>query len=153
MTVEAPPQDYRERLLPGPSLFVALLLLIPAVALVMTPINPQLALPTGIAMYVLIAGSFLVLSPSLLVRDGRLTAGRAEIPVDQLGEVELLGSDALRRAIGPGTDARSYLLVRGWIHRGVRVENIDPADPAPQWVLTSRHPEQLALAIEAAKRA
>jgi hypothetical protein len=57
----------------------------------------------------------------------------------------------MRAAIGPGVDARSYLVVRGWIHRGVRIDNIDPADPAPFWIITTRHPQKLAEAIEAAK--
>jgi hypothetical protein len=153
MTTTASTQDYRERLIPGPGLFIALLMLVPGVTLVMTPINDELALPLGITLYVLLAVSFLLLSPSLAVRNGRLTAGRAEIPVDQLGAIELLGAEALRSAIGPGTDARNFLLIRGWIHRGVRIENVDPADPAPLWILTTRHPEKLAAAIEAAKRA
>ena len=143
--------DYRERLLPGPSLFIALVLVIPAVALVLTPINAQWALPTGLIIYVILAATFLLLSPSIVVSGGRLTAGRAEIPVTALGRIELLGSEALKAAIGPGVDARSYLLVRGWIHRGVRVENIDAADPVPQWILTTRHPQKLAEAIEAAR--
>jgi hypothetical protein len=42
-------------------------------------------------------------------------------------------------------------VVRGWIHRGVRIDNIDPADPAPFWIITTRHPQKLAEAIEAAK--
>lgn len=153
MTLEASTHNYRERLIPGPGLFLALLMLVPGITLVMTPINPQLALPLGVGIYVLIAASFLLLSPSLYVHNGRLIAGRAEIAVEHLGEIELLGADGLRRAIGPGVDARSFLLLRGWIHRGVRVEIVDPADPVPQWILTTRHPEKLATAITAAKQA
>ncbi|MEJ6490485.1 DUF3093 domain-containing protein [Leucobacter sp. USCH14] len=142
---------YRERLLPGVSLFISMLLVIPAVALVLTPINAQWAIPTGVIVYAILAATFLLLSPSIVVADGRLSAGRAEIPVSLLGEVELLGSEALRSAIGPGSDARNYLLLRGWIHRGVRIANIDPADPAPHWILTSRHPQKLAEAVAAAR--
>ncbi|MFD5600598.1 DUF3093 domain-containing protein [Leucobacter sp. NPDC058333] len=148
-----PAIDYRERLLPGASLFIALVLVIPAVALVLTPINAQWAIPTGIIVYVILAATFLLLSPSLVVANGRLTAGRAEIPVSQLGEIELLGADELRAAIGPGCDARNFLLLRGWIHRGVRIANIDPADPAPFWILTTRHPKKLADALTAARAA
>lgn len=151
MTTDVATLPYRERLIPGPGLFIALLLVIPGVSLVMLPIASQLAVPVAVTIYVLLAGTFLLLSPSLRVENGRLTAARAEIPVDQLGSIELLGAEALRLAIGPGLDARSFLLVRGWIKRGVRIENIDPADPAPQWILTTRHPEKLARAIEAAR--
>lgn len=153
MTTDVGTITYRERLLPGPSLFIALLLVIPAIALVLTPISAEIAVPVAIISYVLLALVSLLLSPSVRVEDGVLTAGRAQIPVSQLGAVELLGAESLRAAIGPGLDARSFLLVRGWIHRGVKIENIDPADPAPQWILTTRHPEKLAIAIETAQRA
>ena len=144
-------RPYSERLLPGPGLFIALLLLVPAVALVLTPINSAIAIPTAIVVYLLIALALVLMSPSIQVDGVSLTAGRARIPVEQLGRIELLGSDALRAAIGPGLDARSYLLIRGWIHRGLRIENIDPADPAPYWILTTRNPQRLADAIEAAR--
>lgn len=145
-------RSYRERLIPGPGLFVALLLLIPAVALVLTPVNAAIAIPTGVIVYVIATATLLLLSPTITVAEGRLIADRATIPVEQLGRIELLGSEALRAAIGPGLDARSFMLVRGWIHRGLRIENIDPADPAPVWILTTRHPQRLADAIEGARR-
>ncbi|QZY52107.1 DUF3093 domain-containing protein [Leucobacter tenebrionis] len=144
-------RSYRERLVPGIGFFIALLLLVPAVALVLTPVNAGIALPTGIAVYLIVAGAITLMCPVVSVQNGRLVAGRAEIPVSELGRIELLGADGMRAAIGPGVDARSYLVVRGWIHRGVRIENIDAADPAPQWIITTRHPQKLAEAIEAAR--
>lgn len=143
---------YRERLIPGVGMFIATLLLVPAVTLVLYAINAQIALPVGIAVYVITAATLFLLSPTVSVIGDRLVAGRAAIPVAQLGEIELLGDAALRAAIGPGLDARSFMLVRGWIHRGIRIENIDPADPAPQWIITTRHPQKLADAIAAAQR-
>lgn len=144
---------YSERLLPGPGLFTALLLLIPGVTLVLTPINGAIALPTGIVVYLLIAVALVLMSPAVRVADGLLTAGRARIPVSELGEIELLGSEAMRAAIGTQLDARSYTLVRGWIHRGVRIANVDPEDPAPFWIITTRHPQRLADAIDASRHA
>lgn len=157
MPSDASPQStargYRERLIPGPGLFIACLLLLPAVSLVLWPINAAIAIPTAVVVYAIVAITLFLFAPLVEVRDGRLIAGRAAIPVDQLGEVELLGAEALRAAIGPGIDARSYLLVRGWIHRGVRIADIDPADPAPYWIITTRHPQRLADAIAAARSA
>lgn len=147
MTVETSGARYRERLLPSVGFFVALLLLIPAVALVMTPINASIAWPLAVALYVFAAILFIVISPVIEVREGKLIAGRAQIPVDMLGEIEPLASDALRDAIGPGADARSFLLVRGWIHRGLKITITDPADPTPFWILTSRRPLNLAAAL------
>ena len=147
MTQTQASPSYHERLWPTPALLGVLLLLIPAVTLVVTPIDKTLALPVAILLYLIIAGTLVLLSPTITVRDGMLTAGRARIPVEFLGDVEALGSDALRSAIGPGLDARTHLVIRGWIHRGVRIAITDPQDPAPSWILTTRHPERLAKAL------
>lgn len=138
---------FRERLLPGPGLFLVLLLLIPAVLLTMLPLNRELAWPVAVGMYVIITVSLAVMAPSVRVVDGLLIAGPAQIPVRVLGDGDVLDRDALRAAIGPGLDARSYLLIRGYIHTGVRIANLDPSDPAPQWIITSRRPEHLLAAI------
>lgn len=151
MTAQNSAAQYSERLLPSPGFFVAWLLLIPASALVMTPINKSAAIPVAIGLYVLAVVIFYVLSPVLRVENGKLTAGRATIPLELVGEVETLGSDALRHAIGPGADARAYLVVRGWIQRGIKVEITDENDPTPHWIITSRKPVTLQEAIQAAK--
>ena len=147
------PSEFRERLWPSPWLLIVLLLLIPAVMLTVTPLIPELALPIAIAAYVLIAGSLLLMAPSISVRDGVLHAGRASVPVAFTGQIEALDEGSLRRVIGPGADARAYLLVRGHIHRGLRIEITDAADPTPYWVMTTRKPQSLTAAIERARSA
>lgn len=131
-------------------MFIGLLILLPAVMLVMTPLNQDLAIPVAVILYVGIAASLLLAAPVVAVADGELVAGNARIPVTQLGAVEVLNSEELREAIGPKADARAYLMVRGYIHSGIRVMVSDPIDPAPYWVVTSRKPETLRAAIEAA---
>lgn len=114
------------------------------------PINKGAAIPVAIGMYVLVALIFVALSPVVEVRDGKLRAGRAHISTDMIGEIEPLGSDALRDVIGPGADARNYLVVRGWIHRGVKLEITDASDATPFWIITSRKPLALAEALRTA---
>lgn len=150
MTKDTMP-NYRERLWPSPWLLIALLLLIPAGLLAVTPINIAIAPYIAVGLYVLIAGSLTLMAPAIEVSNGMLVAGSAKIPVSALGEVDILDDGALRRIIGPGADARAYLLVRGYIHKGVRVEVTDATDPTPYWVLTTRRPKDLAAAIAAAK--
>jgi len=151
MTHSTPSQSYRERLTPGPWMFVTLLLLVPAVILVMIPLNESLAIPLAIVLYVIFAGSLVMLAPIVSVENGVLTAGTAKIPLELLGEVKILEDDQLRLAIGPGLDARAHLMVRGYIHRAIRVAVNDPADPAPYWVVTTRKPQTLQAAIAAGR--
>ena len=55
-----------------------------------------------------------------------------------------------RRQAGVDADARAYLLLRPYVKTSVRVEVTDPADPTPYWLLSSRHPQALAAALDAA---
>lgn len=83
------------------------------------------------------------------VAQGRLLAGRAQIPLSLLGEPEALDAAGTRRVHGVDADARAYLLTRPYLKRSVKVPVNDPADPTPYWLLSSRHPQRLAEAIVA----
>ena len=147
----APAPEFSERLWPAPSLYLALLLILPAVALVMTPLNAALAIPVAIGVFAAITGSLVLASPKVSVVGGELIAGPARIPVRYLGETRELDAHTLRAAIGPRLDARAHLMVRGYIHSGVLVEVTDENDPAPYWVITVRKPKSLITAIDAAR--
>jgi energy-coupling factor transporter transmembrane protein EcfT len=88
-------------------------------------------------------------SARIVVEDGHLRAGRARVEAAYLGRVEPLDAEASRRTAGVDADARAYLLLRPYLKRSVKVAIVDPADPAPYWLLGTRHPESLASAIEA----
>ena len=83
----------------------------------------------------------------LAVRDGELRAGRAHIDLSLCGAVETLDAERTRRLGGAEADARAFLLLRPYIPTAVRVAIDDPADPVPYWLLSTRHPEQLAAAV------
>jgi Protein of unknown function (DUF3093) len=87
------------------------------------------------------------------VRDGEFVAGRAHVPVDLIGEVTALDRAGMRRATGPDLDARAYLCLRGWIRPGLRLDLVDPQDPTPYWLVSSRRPERLREAVEEARHA
>ena len=81
------------------------------------------------------------------VEDGWLRAGRARISGEYLGGAEPLDPAETRRVAGPGADVRAYLLLRPYLKRSVRVTVSDDRDPAPYWLVSTRHPEHLAAAI------
>lgn len=76
-------------------------------------------------------------------------AGRAHLPLRFVGHVQELDQEATRRLAGVDADARAYLLLRPYLKRGVRVEITDPADPAPYWLVHTRHPDRLVAALSA----
>lgn len=96
------------------------------------------------------AGALVAVTPTVGVVGDEFVAGRARVPVALLGPATALDAEGMRHAIGVGLDARSYLCVRGWIRPGLKVALFDPADPTPSWIVSSRHPQRLAAALEAA---
>ena len=81
------------------------------------------------------------------------SAGRALLPYRYVGEVEALDAAATRRLLGVDADARAYLLVRAYCRGAVKVMVADPADPAPYWLVSTRHPGLLAASLGAPCRA
>jgi len=81
------------------------------------------------------------------VRDGQFVAGRAHIALAHLGTVEALDADQTRAAAGVDADARAYLLLRPYLKRAVRVPILDPSDPTPYWLVSTRRPQAIAAAI------
>jgi hypothetical protein len=120
--------------------------------LVATPLWVALAV-TG-ALTALVAGLFVSYGAARVsVHDGELTAGRAHVPVALLGEATALGPDERRRVAGVDADARAYLLLRPYLLSAVRVEVVDPSDPTPYWLVSTRRPAQLVAALSAARAA
>lgn len=102
------------------------------------------------ALLALLALAFVAYgSARVVVTDDGLRAGRARIDAVYLGTVEALDPEAARRVAGVEADARAYLVLRPYLHRAVKVQITDPDDPAPYWLLGTRHPERLAAAIAA----
>lgn len=84
------------------------------------------------------------------VVDGTFRAGRAEIPVHLLARPEPLDAAEAKRVAGVDADARAFLLLRPYLPRAVRVRVVDPADPTPYWLVSTRHPRLLAEELSAA---
>lgn len=79
--------------------------------------------------------------------DGVLRVGRAHIEGRYLGAASALDAEATRRSAGRDADARAFLMLRPFLKRAVKVTVTDPADPAPYWLVSTRRPEQLAVAL------
>lgn len=122
------------------SLWLALVVAVPGVV-------PWIV--TGAALALLAAALVSYGSARIKVEDGVLHAGRAHIDTSLLGAVTALDADQTRRAAGMEADARAFLVLRPYLKRAVKVHLDDPADPTPYWLVSSRHPDRLAAALQA----
>ena len=144
--------EYRERLWPTPWIYVSSLLLIPASILVLAPVSLPAGIVTGVVLYAALTGSLTLTAPVVEVSGGRFRAGRAAVPLTETGTAIPAIGDAARIERGTGLDARAFLVIRGWIKDVVRVPITDAADPAPYWLVSTRHPNELAAAINGSRR-
>lgn len=142
---------YHERLWPAPWLFLATALVIPASMLVFLPISELAGVIVAVVLYAGCVALLLLAAPRIVVTDSELIAGRARVPVTLLGEVTTFRSAEAQQERGPRLDARAWLLIRGWVDPVARVEILDPADRTPYWLVSTRHPEDLAAALDAAR--
>lgn len=76
-----------------------------------------------------------------------LRAGEAHLPVSSIGRVDVVRGEAKRQAMGPQLDPEAFVLHRPWVGPAVRIEVVDPDDPTPYWVVSTRRPEDLIAAL------
>ncbi|MEV8371797.1 DUF3093 domain-containing protein [Kribbella sp. NPDC056861] len=116
------------------------------------------AVPAGIWAGVAVAGIAAAVLITLFTRYGgavvavdseKLRAGKAAIEREYLGKVEPLAGEDARNAFGRDCDPAAYLVLRSYLRGAVRVEVTDPQDPAPYWLIATRHPDRLAAALTA----
>jgi len=139
---------FEERLNPSWSIVVALSISGPMVLLSALPFGPMLAftLAFGVPL-MLILGAF-YLSPVILVNQ-TFSRGRFGIPLSALGNAEVFRGEEARLQRGPRLDANAKLAIRGDIDPVVKISVIDPQDPTPYILVSTRRPDELVAALRA----
>lgn len=142
---------FHERLLPGPGVWITAVFVGGALGLILVPLNLTVAIV--FAAVAIIAALVLVVqySPVLEVTDGRFHLGRAQIAVALLGDPIPLRGQEWSLTIGQDFEPLAHHCIRGWTRTGLRVEVLDPQDPATAWVASTRRPDDLALALRTAQ--
>jgi hypothetical protein len=143
----AGPVTYRERLSPSPGVWAALTLMAILLGLVAQRLGPAGGIVTFVVAWLVMAVLLNASTPTIEVSRQLFVAGGARIPPNLLGPAETLEPEPMRLAAGPELDARAYLLLRGWIKTGIRVPLNDPEDPTPYWLISTRRPAELAMAL------
>lgn len=145
----APAVRYRERLLPRWPAIAVILGLIAMLAIAYgAAFGATLGWLLASALTLAIGALAYRGSPTIEVTDEAITAGGARLPRQWAGQVRLLDSAGMRIERGPNGDARRYVVLRPWAARGgILLDNLDPQDPHPAWLLSSRDPQALASAL------
>jgi hypothetical protein len=81
--------------------------------------------------------------------DGKeLRVGRAHIGYQFCGEVTVLSRAEFLRARTREVDPAAHLALFFWISEGVKIEVIDPRDPTPYWLISTRHGKNIKQALQ-----
>jgi hypothetical protein len=143
--------EYSERLWPSRPTW----LLVPGAAagafVSLLPVGATAGVVAAVVAAAAVLAGLAAASTTVAVSGGRLHAGRASVPLRVLGDVAWASGEDARQERGPRLDARAYLCIRGWVDPVVRVHLVDPDDPTPYWLVSTRHPERLAAAVRAGR--
>jgi hypothetical protein len=83
----------------------------------------------------------------IAVEDAELRVDDARLPVRFIADAIPLDLPGRREVLGVGSDPLAFVIQRPWVPGAVQILLDDPADPTPYWVISSRHPTQLAAAL------
>ncbi|MHA6795034.1 DUF3093 domain-containing protein [Pseudonocardia bannensis] len=81
------------------------------------------------------------------VKGRELRVGNARLPLRYVGRTEIVAKQDKQVALGPELDPAAFLLHRAWVGQLVRVELLDPEDPTPYWIFSTRDPDGLVAAL------
>lgn len=148
---------YRERLLAPASYW---LIAAPVVVLLGAEayffVDGYIPVLTIVVLYAIVAAFLLNWgSATVEVTSGVLRAGRDTLALSDASEVLPLNADQTALLRGPRADPAAHLLLRPYLKRSVCVRLTETAASAgvPYWLVSTRHPDKLASAIEGARRA
>lgn len=104
----------------------------------------------GTSVATLLIGAAIFGSASLVISvDAQEThVGRASIEHAYVADCRALNAEETRRRAGVEADARAHMVLRPYIKTAVEIGLNDPDDPVPYWIVSTRHPQQLAAAMQ-----
>ncbi len=106
--------------------------------------------PLVIGLFAVIVAVFLVhwSSATIEVTGSVLRADKDTLALGEVAQVLALDERQAAQLRGPKADPAAHLLLRPYLKRAVYIGLADPGEGAPYWLVATRHPEQLAAAVE-----
>jgi hypothetical protein len=146
--------SYAERLTAPWWLWLPLLALagLPAAGLSLGATGPRAWLPYVVLVVLLAFGLWWFGRIRVAVAGGELRVDDAHLPVRFVADAIPLDATGKRELMGVSADPMAFVVQRPWITGAVQVVLDDPADPTPYWLVSSRHPGELADRLLTARR-
>ena len=111
-------------------------------------LGPAWGLGTSIATLLVAVAIFGSAAILISVDEQEIRVGRASIEHAYIATCRALDAEQTRRRTGVEADARAHLVLRPYIKTTVEITLDDPEDPVPYWLVSTRHPQRLAAALQ-----
>jgi Protein of unknown function (DUF3093) len=113
-------------------------------------LGPVWAAGTTVATLLVAAGIFASASIVISVDTDQIRVGRASIEHRYIAHCRALDAEETRRRGGVEADARAHMVLRPYVKTAVEIILDDRDDPVPYWLVSTRHPQRLAAAMQEA---
>jgi hypothetical protein len=111
-------------------------------------LGPVWGVGTSIAALLAAAAIFSSASIVISVDAREVQVGRASIEHAYIAGCRALDVEETRRRASVEADARAHMVLRPYIKTAVEISLNDPDDPVPYWIVSTRHRERLAAAMQ-----
>jgi Protein of unknown function (DUF3093) len=111
-------------------------------------LGPVWGVGTSIAALLVAAAIFSSASIVISVDAREVQVGRASIEHAYIAGCRALDVEETRRRASVEADARAHMVLRPYIKTAVEISLNDPDDPVPYWIVSTRHRERLAAAMQ-----
>ena len=113
-------------------------------------LGPVWGIGTALATVMVATAIFISAAVVISIDAREIRIGRASIEHAYIASSQALAAEEARQRAGVGADARAHLVLRPYVRTAVEITLDDPEDPVPYWLVSTRHPQQLAEALKEA---
>jgi hypothetical protein len=139
---------YKERVLPNFGTFAAVFALLPSIAIISEPFDIRIGLAVGVVVVITIWTLLILRAPTIELSQLELRVGRVGIFRNLIGEAEVISKDRIFLERGPNLDPGAHKVFQGSVKTAIKIAILDPEDPTPYWLISTRKPHKLAELLE-----
>ena len=143
---------YKERVLPSFVALLPLLLLLPTAYFTLLPFNEIAGLLLGPLFVLAILVSIFFAAPVIEVANDEISVGDTEMPLRFVASVSVIEANDGFEERGIRLSPAAYTRFQMGVKRMVKIELCDPDDKTPYWLISSKNPQGVVAAFEAAKK-
>jgi len=143
---------FQERLWPSVGMWIFAFLMTTSLGIAYSQAyGKELGFMVAIATTLAVGIGLIVNTPLIQVDELNFRVGRARLPLQFVGKIQVLDDAQSRRARSTDANSNAHFQLRGGIKSSVIVEVSDPQDPHPYWQVSTRKPDLLIAALTNAK--